>query len=455
MIKGALKIVSELNKAGYTAYFAGGAVRDFILRKEPKDVDIATDATPDEVEKTFRRTKDIGREFGVMMVIEDGEPYDVTTFRSDVGSKGGRWPQSVEFGGEEGDSKRRDFTVNGMFLSVEDPDAGYSSWKELMKSGKWEVIDYNEGINDTRKKVLRFIGKPEDRIGEDHLRVLRAVRFKNELGFKYADGTEEAIRKSVGLISDLSDERIREEMQKGLASANRRGFIEELSEMGLLEKILPEVEELKGVKQGGKYHQEGGVFMHTMMVLDEIKKVKDSDPLLPWIVLMHDTGKKETATEKGGVPHWYGHEKVSAKKARAAMKRLKFSNREVKDAEWVILSGMAYSFERMSIGKKRMLFMGSRAKLLLDFMSCDKLGKKPRARELVSKLRAAYEDAQEFTKRYTELKEFTRGTFIMKISGMKPGPRVGEVSKKVKLAILDEKVTNEDEAKAYIESFGK
>ena len=164
-----IQIIEQLKKAGHEAYWAGGCVRDMLLGTEPKDFDIVTSAKPDEIEDLLEKTIPIGKEFGVILAIQNGHNFEVATFRSDAGYSDGRRPDAVEFTNAKEDAHRRDFTINALFY---DPTTD-------------EIFDYTDGQKDMKEKLVRFIGDPEERIKEDHLRLLRAVRFKNNFDFQY------------------------------------------------------------------------------------------------------------------------------------------------------------------------------------------------------------------------------------------------------------------------------
>jgi len=222
----AVDILRKLRAEGFTAYFAGGAVRDKLLGRVPKDYDIATNALPDQVEAIFPKTVAVGKAFGVIMVVQDGREIEVATFREDAGYQDGRRPDSVNFCGAEEDAKRRDFTVNGMFW---DPVAD-------------EVIDYVGGKDDLEKKRIRAIGDPQRRFAEDHLRMLRAVRFTHTLGFTMEPETRSAIKNHAADLAKISMERIENEFSRILTESLRPGdALAELVELGLMEHIIPEI----------------------------------------------------------------------------------------------------------------------------------------------------------------------------------------------------------------------
>lgn len=310
----ARSIVERLRAKGFQALYAGGCVRDRLLGIPPHDYDVATDARPEEVEALFPRTVPVGAQFGVILVLEQGEEIQVATFRGDGAYLDGRHPESVIYTDAEGDALRRDFTVNGLFL---DPI-------------KEEILDFVGGRDDLKARLLRAIGDPALRFSEDKLRMLRAVRFATTLGFTIDPATWEAVRRHASEIHAVSAERIREELVKILLSPNRlRGF-DLLDQSGLLKEILPEMEDLKGCDQPPDFHPEGDVFVHTRLMLSLLKP----DASLPLVlsVLFHDLGKPATRmVDETGRIRFNGHEGVSAEISRRILQRLRFPN-EIIDA---------------------------------------------------------------------------------------------------------------------------
>ncbi|HEX2747812.1 MAG TPA: CCA tRNA nucleotidyltransferase, partial [Verrucomicrobiales bacterium] len=244
-------LARRLQEAGHTAYFAGGCVRDELLGVKPKDFDIATSARPETVQRLFPRSQAVGAHFGVIVIREGGCQFEVATFRTDGSYRDGRRPESVAFSTPEEDARRRDFTVNGMFL---DPVTG-------------KIIDHVGGLDDLKARTLRAIGDPSARFAEDHLRLLRAVRFATALGYEIDPATWSAVVTHAESITRISIERSREELVRILLHPQRlRGF-DLLAESRLLFHLLPEMEALKGCTQPPEYHPEGDVWVHTRLML--------------------------------------------------------------------------------------------------------------------------------------------------------------------------------------------
>ncbi|MFN8624631.1 MAG: CCA tRNA nucleotidyltransferase [Candidatus Binatia bacterium] len=302
-------IAQRLREAGYVAYLAGGCVRDRLLGREPKDFDVATSAPASVVQERFDKTVPVGVQFGVVVVVLDGEAVEVATFRSDAAYADGRHPSGVHFGSPEEDARRRDFTINGMFI---DPvtDA---------------VIDYVGGRADLRARVIRAIGDPAARIGEDRLRMLRAIRIAARLGFAIEPASLAAIRVAAATITDIAWERIGDEAVRMLCDSEggsaRRAF-ELLDTTGLLTAILPEIAALKGVEQSPDYHPEGDVFVHTLGLLEQLRHPTET---LALAALLHDVAKPRCAQRGAARITFYGHCEIGAEMAMRICQRLRRS----------------------------------------------------------------------------------------------------------------------------------
>ncbi|MFA5182465.1 MAG: HD domain-containing protein [Syntrophales bacterium] len=315
--QGALHIVRTLRRAGHEAFFVGGCVRDLLRGETPEDYDIVTSAHPEQVLSLFPRTYPVGVSFGVVLVGEGDLLYEVATYRKEAEYEDGRHPSQVSFATAKEDVCRRDFTVNGLLM---DPETG-------------EIVDYVGGVADIERRVIRTIGNPEERFAEDHLRMLRAVRFAANLGFIIAGETLAAIKRHRADIIRVSAERVREELTRVLNGPGPRQGMEWLQDTGLLAQLLPEIEALRGVSQPPRFHPEGDVWEHTLTMLallpEERRHDPEADGRLAWAVLLHDVGKPATRTESETGVHFYGHVKIGAEIAAAIMRRLKFSKADL------------------------------------------------------------------------------------------------------------------------------
>jgi len=318
--RNAIEIVRTLKKAGFETYYAGGCVRDMVMGHKPIDYDIATNAPPDEVVKLFARTAEVGARFGVVLVIMDGKPFEVATFRSESSYTDGRRPDSVEFTTPEKDVQRRDFTVNGLL---------YDPLEE-------KTLDFVDGVRDIKAGVIRTIGDPYQRFSEDKLRMIRAVRFAARFGFEIEPATFDGIRKNNSKILQVSWERIGEELTKILIGPNPDVALELLKETGLLEQILPEVQNMIGVSQPEEFHPEGDVFEHTKLAL---KLMKEPNEITAFALLLHDVGKPLTYEERDRI-RFHNHDVVGARMAEDICQRLKFSNHRRKKIVFCIANHM-------------------------------------------------------------------------------------------------------------------
>jgi poly(A) polymerase len=309
----ACNVVAQLQRAGHTAYLAGGCVRDHLRGAEAKDCDIATSAPPDDVQRLFagRVTGLVGKSFAVVRVREGGEEFEIAMFRKDGAYLDGRHPDSVSPATPEEDAQRRDFTVNGLFY---DPVAQ-------------RLIDYVGGEADLRAGILRAIGNPADRFREDHLRLLRAVRFAARFGFRIEPKTWEAVRADAALIRTVSADRIRDELNKIFTVSKPEKGLDLLDQSGLLAEVLPDIAALHGVEQPPQFHPEGDVFEHTRLMLT---KIKEPNLDLALGVLFHDVGKKPTSkTDENGRIRFNEHESVGAEMAERIMTDLRYDNKTI------------------------------------------------------------------------------------------------------------------------------
>jgi poly(A) polymerase len=317
----ATSIVKTLRQQDFEAYLVGGCVRDLLLKREAKDYDVATNATPQQVMTIFPETYAVGAQFGVVLVpapepVAEGgatksHAVEVATFRSDIGYSDGRHPDEVRFSREaREDVARRDFTINGMLL---DPVNG-------------EVLDFVGGRKDLEAGVIRTIGDPEQRFEEDKLRMLRAVRFAARFEYAIEPGTFAAMQRLADQIQVVSRERVRDELTRMLTEGHARRAFLLLDESGLLEHTLPEIAAMKGVQQPPEFHPEGDVFVHTLLLLENLPH---PCPLtLAWGALLHDVGKPATFRVAPDRIRFDGHVEVGVKMAQEICERLRFSNDE-------------------------------------------------------------------------------------------------------------------------------
>jgi len=300
----AVSIVQQLRQGGYEAYFAGGCVRDMLLNAAPQDFDITTSAYPEDVQRLFPETVPVGAQFGVMLVLVDGQPFEVATFRHDGPYLDGRRPSQVRYGTLEEDVRRRDFTINGM---IYDPIAD-------------RVIDLVAGREDLEQRRIRAIGDARRRYEEDRLRMIRAVRFAARLNFTIEQSTFAAIQRLAPTIKDIAWERIGDEITRILTEGGARRGFELLDESELLQVLLPEIAALKETWQSPDYHPEGDVFKHTMLLLGHLEAPSET---LAYGCLLHDVAKPACFRQDGERVTFYGHTEKGALMAEEILKRLK------------------------------------------------------------------------------------------------------------------------------------
>ena len=299
----AIEIVRVLRRNGHSAWLVGGCVRDRLLNLPVSDYDVATDATPAKLLELFPAALTVGAHFGVVLV----EGVEVATLRSDFAYRDGRRPERVAFETDpRKDAERRDFTINALFL---DPETG-------------EILDFVGGRGDLRSGVIRAIGDPGLRFAEDHLRMLRAVRFAARYGFTMDDGTMAAIRRNALSIDAIAPERVAHELTRMLTEGHARRAFELLDESELLVRVLPEVAAFRGVDQPPEFHPEGDVWTHVLRMLQGLDHPSAT---LAWGVLLHDVGKPGTFQRLDRI-RFNGHVELGVEIAGRLAARLRFSN---------------------------------------------------------------------------------------------------------------------------------
>ena len=426
------RICRVLHDAGYQAYLVGGCVRDLLLGREPADYDVATDALPERVQQLFPGSVDVGARFGVIIVVEDSVQVEVATFRSDVGYSDGRHPDRVIYSrSPEEDVRRRDFTINGLLL---DPQSG-------------EVLDFVGGRDDLRVGVVRAIGEPALRFREDRLRMLRAVRFAARFGYAIEPATFAAIRELATLATQVSAERLRDELTRLLTEgASRRGF-ELLDELRLLEVVLPEVAKMKGVEQPLQFHPEGDVWIHTRLMLEKLPP--GCSPTLAWGVLLHDVGKPATFTPPTGPGdriRFDDHVEVGARMAEEICQRLRFSNEDIEQIAALVANHLRF---------KDVLQM--RPAKLKRFVRLPQFEEHLELHRLDCLASHGMLDAYEFVRRFLEETppEQVRPARLvtgddLKQMGFEQGPVYREILQAVEDAQLDGRVASREEALEFV-----
>lgn len=428
-LKGALQIVETLRSQGHKTLFAGGAVRDLVLGRPVRDIDIATAARPDEIETIFQRTVAVGKSFGVIRVIFEGNEYEVATFRTDLGYRDGRRPVGVRFTDEREDALRRDFTVNALFYDPE----------------KDKVIDYSGGLNDLEAKLIKAVGKPEIRFREDKLRMLRAARFAVELGFRIDEETASAIEKHSEEILCVSWERIRDELLKLFASPEPARGLDILSESGLLKHLLPEVEALKGVEQPPQFHPEGDVYTHTRLMLE--LSGGNLDPVLALGIILHDIGKPPVFVVRERI-RFDGHAEVGASMAEKVGERLKLPAHEIRRVVSLVRNHLRFIpvREMRESTLKRFLRMED-FELHLELHRLDCLG----SHGDLSNYHYCRRMLEKYSKEEVKPDLLINGNDLIDL-GLSPGPLFSEILEKVEDLQLEGVLTDRGEALDFVAS---
>jgi poly(A) polymerase len=426
---GAIQIIRRLTAEGHQALLAGGCVRDPLLGKEPKDYDIATSATPAQVGHLFPGSQLVGAHFGVVIIRWQGHFIEVATFRKDGLYTDGRRPDSVQFTSAEEDAKRRDFTVNGLFF---DP----------LKN---QVLDYVGGRADLEKKILRSIGDPAARFAEDHLRLLRAVRFATVLGFEIEKDTWNALVSLAPKIATVSAERIRDEVVKTLLHPARvRGF-DLLVSSGLMAAILPEILSLRGCAQPPQWHPEGDVFVHTRLMLSLLPEHASLPLILS--VLFHDIGKPPTQTvDATGRIRFNGHDKLGAGMTGDILRRLKFPNHTIDPTVEAVANHMIFKdVPKMRVAKLKRFMARDGFADELELHRVDCLGSHG-GLDNYNFLRAKQ---AEFASEPLIPPRLVSGADLIAL-GWTPGRHLGEVLTQVQNLQLEGHVKTRDEALAWL-----
>ncbi|HPD57965.1 MAG TPA: CCA tRNA nucleotidyltransferase [Smithellaceae bacterium] len=429
----AKKIVEKLKSAGFEAYFVGGCVRDFVRGVKPVDYDIATSALPEQVTQIFKKTVEYGAKFGVIAVVQDGNTFEVATFRRDDIYEDGRRPKKIHYSDAREDVLRRDFTVNGLLM---DPETG-------------EVIDYVGGRADIEKKIIRTIGDPLIRFSEDYLRMLRAVRFAANLNFTIENKTFSIIRENSHKIKIISAERIQDELTKIITRQGARRGMELMKETGLLSHLLPEIEKLEKVEQPPRFHPEGDVWQHTLIMLELLSPEKNGNfnPALAWAALLHDAGKADTKTEDAKGVHFYGHVKRGEELADNIMKRLRFSRVQLEIIKELIHYHMVFmNVQKMRPGRLKRFLRMPNFDLHLELHRLDCLA----SHGMLDNYEFCVQQLKKLAIEDLHPQRLITGDDLIAL-GYEPGKMMGRILKKLENEQLEGKIKTKDEALTFVE----
>jgi tRNA nucleotidyltransferase/poly(A) polymerase len=425
-------ICDRLQRNGHQALLVGGCVRDLLLGREPADYDVTTDATPERVMELFPESIAVGAQFGVVLVPRDGMKVEVATFRSDVGYSDGRHPDRVVYSKTpEEDVQRRDFTINGL----------------LMRHDTGEVLDLVDGQADLKACVIRAIGDADRRFTEDKLRMMRAIRFAARFGFDIEHKTFAAIRQHAGAITDVSAERIREELTRLLTEGAARTGFELLEKSWLLSIVLPEIAAMKGVQQPPQYHPEGDVWTHTLLMIEGLPA--GTSPTLAWGVLLHDVGKPPTfrpASQTGDRIRFDQHVDVGVRMAEAICRRYRFSNEETEQIVALIANHMRFGAVdqmRKSTLKRFVRLPRFEEHMELHRLDCLSSHRHLNSYAMVQRFLAETPEEQVRPQRVLT------GTDLSEM-GYIPGPLFSEILRAVEDAQLEGQITSKTEAEEFV-----
>lgn len=430
----AIDIIGKLQEKGHIAYLAGGCVRDMLRGETPKDYDIATSALPEEITSIFTKTREVGVHFGVVIVIVNNQAFDVATFRNDGSYKDGRHPEEVTFSTPQDDTARRDFTVNGIFF---DPISE-------------KYIDFVEGKSDIDKKVIRAIGEPNLRFQEDHLRLLRAIRFAARFDYKIEAETWNSIKSNASGITKISKERIRDELTKILLNENRVLGFDLLVESGLMEHIIPQILQLKGCEQPPQFHPEGDVFVHTRLMLSLLKDAPSIELVLS--VLLHDIGKPATYSfdEEADRIRFNGHDKLGAEMSEQILRDLKFSNSIIEDVVQMVANHMTFKdVQKMRQSKLKRFMSRSTFNDEIELHRVDCLG----SWGGLDNYDFLNKKMVEFANEPIIPQPLLTGKDLIEL-GWSPGPDLGQTLNSVQDMQLEGKLNSKDEALDWVKSNG-
>jgi poly(A) polymerase len=422
-------IATRLRGSGHVAYFAGGCVRDLLRGLAPKDFDVATDAPPEVVQKIFPHTYAVGAKFGVIVVVDKEMNFEVATFRSDDAYVDGRRPVAIHFSSPEEDAKRRDFTINGMFL---DPVTN-------------EVIDFVGGRADLEAKLVRAIGEPAQRFAEDRLRMLRALRFAAALDYEIDHQTWDALVANAASINEISAERSREELVRIFLSPQRVRGWDLLDSSGLMRAILPEVEAMKGCLQPEQFHPEGDVFQHTRLMLSLLPE-KVSVPLV-CSVLFHDVAKPVTATvDETGRIRFNEHDRIGAEMTEAIMGRLRFSRAEIDATVEMVRQHMVFKdVPKMRVAKLKRFMARPTFEDELELHRVDCAS----SHRMMDNYEFLLCKREEFANEPIIPPPLVHGGDLIAL-GLKPGPKFGEILEAVETRQLEGTLRNREEALEWL-----
>lgn len=444
-LQAGVEVLKKINKAGYKAYIVGGSVRDIILGNlKPHDVDIATNMPMDELAKMYK-TYNIGKskDFGIVTIKQGGHDFEVAQFRNDGTYLDGRRPESVTITAKfKDDANRRDFTINAMGINA-----------------KGEIIDFFNGKRDIKNKVLKTVGDPYKRFGEDYLRMMRLARFASKLDFEVDKTTEKAAQKLAHNITGLAPERIKDELMKSASQSGDKfaQYIVQLDKLKILKHILPEIVNLKWYKENLQHHPEtrgegGTVFSHVMNAL---KKSDSQDPIKNLAILLHDVGKGVTLSHDKGLPKYLGHARKSVELVNAIADRLRMSTKEKEALIFAVGNHMKFhKILDMKPSKIAKIVSDDNWDVLVAVGKADEFARGfmfKHAGEFEKIIDKAVKVKEKFgVKQVNKQVKLVDGKDVMRLTGLKSGPKVGEIITKTTAWIMDNDIEDNDKIEQHI-----
>ena len=443
--KEVFEVSKKLKEAGFEAYLIGGCVRDILIKIKPNDWDFTTNAKPEEIIKIFPDTfyENIYGTVGVVNETASDETFkviEVTPYRLEAEYSDNRRPDSVTFSNNlEDDLKRRDFTINAIALDIIE-----ESKTDLFYKG--QLVDFFKGQEDLKNKILRTVGNPHERFQEDGLRILRAVRIGNYVGFEIDSATEKALAEESNLLSNIAKERIRDEFVKIIMSSEPMQGIKSCLKFGLLKYIIPELEKTIGVEQGGAHKYD--VWEHSLRALQH---AADKNFILEvrLAALLHDIGKPKSKRDGENKPTFYGHEVIGARMTEKILQDLKFPTKVTEKVTKFVRTHMFFAdTELISLSAVRRIVARvgkDNVWNLMDLRACDRIG-----------MGRPKEDPYRLRKYHAMIDEATRdpisvgmlnidGKKIMEVTKEIPGPKIGFVLHALLEEVLDDPKRNTEE----------
>jgi poly(A) polymerase len=424
----AYAILRRLRESGFIALFNGGCVRDRLLGIPVKDYDIATDARPEVVQGLFDNTVAVGAQFGVIMVVVDGDPFEVATFRADAPYVDGRRPSSVRFGAIEEDAKRRDFTIGGMY---------HDPFED-------RLIDLVGGVRDLRAGIVRAIGNPWERFEEDHLRVMRAARFAARLNFSIDPETHRAMKAAAPLVPRVSAERIGEEIVRLMTEGGAARGMDLMVETGIMKEVLPEVLPMIGCEQPANFHPEGDVYIHTKIAVAMLSP--GCAETLAFGILFHDVAKPNTRAEQNGKVTYYGHTEIGAEMAAGILARLRRSRAVQERVAYLVKNHLKLTMApRMRTSTLKRMLAEDGFDELLEVCRMDALA----SSSFLAHYHFCRHAIEQMASAPMRPRRFISGNDLIGM-GFRPGPAFKNILRELEDLQLDGAIADRDAALAYI-----